>query len=282
MVTILQLIICLKRFIDFINTNLTLVYYDIAFKIQGLDMKRIWIVVLMLLTLVSFLDADMKCAAGKCGAAMETSAKPKKMIKMFQSVPKDKSTLLQEGKARAFCPECGMTLPMFFKTNHVAHVAGKTKQYCSIHCLVEDMQKGSKLKGIQVVDTHSLKFIDATKAIYVIGSHKKGTMTGVSKYAFENKADAEVFAKVNGGKVTDFNGALEVAKVEFAKDSEMIAKKQAMMAKKGEMMYGKMCQKTDEKFASTAEAKAFIVSNKLCKGLNGKQMQAVGLYLKNR
>jgi hypothetical protein len=62
----------------------------------------------------------------------------------------------------------------------------------------------------------------------------------------------------------------------------MIAKKQAMMAKKGEMMYGKMCQKTDKNFTSTAEAKAFIMSTKLCKGLNGKQMQAVGLYLKNR
>jgi hypothetical protein len=55
-----------------------------------------------------------------------------------------------------------------------------------------------------------------------------------------------------------------------------------MMAKKGEMLYGKMCQKTDKKFVSTAEAKSFIMSNHLCQGLNGKQMQAVGLYLKNR
>jgi hypothetical protein len=55
-----------------------------------------------------------------------------------------------------------------------------------------------------------------------------------------------------------------------------------MMAKKGEMMYGKMCQKTDKKFTTTAEAKAFIVESKLCKNLNPKQMQAIGLYLKNR
>jgi len=48
------------------------------------------------------------------------------------------------------------------------------------------------------------------------------------------------------------------------------------------MMYGKMCQKTDNKFATTAEAKAFIVENKLCKDLNPKQMQAIGLYLKSR
>jgi len=247
-----------------------------------LSRKKWLVIVLALGAMVSFSQAQMKCAAGKCGAAMKTSAKPKKMMKMFQSVPMGKATLLQEGKAKAFCPECGMTLPMFFKTNHVAHVEGKTKQFCSIHCLVEDMQKGSKLEDIQVVDIQSLKFIDANKATYVVGSSKKGTMTAVSKYAFSSKADAEAFAKANGGKVTDFKGALEAAKADFAKDSKMIAKKQAMMAQKGEMMYGKMCQKTNKNFASTAEAKAFIMSTKLCKGLNGKQMQAVGLYLKNR
>ncbi len=250
-------------------------------------MKKMLVMLLALGTIVSFSQAEMKCAPGKCGAAMQKGMKKggmqgKKMMKMFQSVPKEKATLLQEGEAKMFCPECGMTLPMFYKTNHAAHVDGKTKQYCSIHCVVEDMQKGSKLEGIQVVDTNSLKFIDAAKASYVVGSSKKGTMSAVSKYAFANKADAEAFAKANGGKVTDFNGALEAAKADFAKDSQMIAKKQTMMAKKGEMMYSKMCQKTDKKFTSTAQAKAFIMSNHLCRGLNGKQMQAVGLYLKNR
>ena len=245
-------------------------------------MKKVLVILLALGAMINFSQAQMKCAAGKCGAAMQGKSKPKKMMKRFQSVLRGKATLLQEGKAKMFCPECGMTLPMFYKTNHAAHLQGKTKQYCSIHCLLEDMQKGSKAEGIQVVDTNSLKFIDATKASYVIGSSKKGTMTAVSKYAFANQADAQTFAKENGGKVTDFNGALEAAKADFVKDSQMIAKKQAMMAKKGEMMYGKMCQKTDKKFTSTAQAKAFIMSNKLCKGLNGKQMQAVGLNLKNR
>ncbi len=74
--------------------------------------------------MISFSQAEMKCAPGKCGAAMKETAKPKKMMKMFQAVPKGKATLLQEGKAKAFCPECGMTLPMFYKTNHVATVNG--------------------------------------------------------------------------------------------------------------------------------------------------------------
>ncbi|RRS30432.1 MAG: hypothetical protein P794_07065 [Epsilonproteobacteria bacterium (ex Lamellibrachia satsuma)] len=245
-------------------------------------MKKLLFALLALGAMINFSHAEMKCAAGKCGAAMKQAGHPKKMMKMFQAVPKGKATLLQEGKAKAFCPECGMTLPMFYKTNHAATVDGKVKQYCSIHCMVEDMQKGSKLTNIKVVDVTSLKFIPAEKAFYVVGSRKKGTMTAVSKYAFASKAEAEAFAKANGGKVTDFKGALEAAKADFAKDSKMIAKKQAMMAQKGKMMYGKMCQKTDKKFASTAEAKAFIIDNKLCKGLNGKQLQAVGLYLKNR
>jgi nitrous oxide reductase accessory protein NosL len=231
-------------------------------------MKRILLTLLALTALATFVQAE--------------EAKPKKMTKMFQSVSKGEATLLQEGKAKPFCPECGMTLPMFFKTNHAATVNGTLKQYCSIHCIVEDTQKGSKLTDIQVVDVTSLKFIAADKASYVVGSAKKGTMTMVSKYAFANKADAEAFAKENGGEVVDYSAAYKAAENDFAKDSKMIAKKQAMMAKKGEMMYGKMCQKTDKKFATTAEAKTFIVENKLCKDLNSKQMQAIGLYLKNR
>jgi len=231
-------------------------------------MKKILLALLALGTMATFAQAE--------------GAQPKKMMKMFQSVSKGEATLLQEGKAKPFCPECGMTLPMFYKTNHAATVDGKVKQYCSIHCVVEDTQKGSKLTDIKVVDVVSLKFIAVEKATYVVGSAKKGTMTMVSKYAFANKADAEAFAKANGGKVMDYSAAYKAAESDFAKDSKMVAKKQAMMAEKGKMMYGKMCQKTDKKFATTAEAKAFIVENKLCKDLNPKQMQAIGLYLKSR
>ncbi len=231
-------------------------------------MKKILLALLALGVATTFVQAE--------------EVKPKKMMKMFQMVPADKATILQDGKAKVFCPECGMTLPMFYKTNHAATVDGKAKQYCSIHCVVEDTQKGSKLTDIKVVDVTTLKFISVEKATYVVGSSKKGTMTMVSKYAFANKVDAQAFAKENGGKVVDYSGAYKAAEGDFAKDSKMIAKKQAMMSQKGEMIYGKMCQKTDNKFTTTAEAKAFMVESKLCKDLNPKQMQAVGLYLKNR
>ena len=221
-----------------------------------------------------------------CSATqMQEKAAPqqKKMHKMFQSVPVDKATLLQTGDAKMFCPQCGMTLPMFYKTNHAAEVDGKVKQYCSIHCLVEDKEINHKEpKNIKVVDVVTLKFIPVEKATYVVGSNVKGTMSMISKYAFSTKEAAEAFAKEHGGKVTDFTGAYEVAKKDFEKDTAMISKKQAMMAKKGEMIYKKMCTPTDKKFSSPAEAKAFVVKNGLCKGLNGKQLQAVGLFLSRR
>jgi nitrous oxide reductase accessory protein NosL len=247
-----------------------------------LSRKKLLLTLLALGVATTFAQAEMKCQAGKCGAAMKSMQKPKKMMKMFQAVPKGKAILLQDGKAKAFCPECGMTLPMFFKTNHVATVNGKIKQYCSMHCLVNDVKSGAKLTDIKVVDVTTLKFISVEKATYVVGSAKKGTMSMVSKYAFANKADAETFAKANGGKVVDYATAYKTAESDFANDGKMIAKKQAMMAKKGEMMYAKLCQKTDKKFSTTAEAKAFIIDNKLCKNLNPKKTQAIGLFLKNR
>ena len=206
-----------------------------------------------------------------------------KIMQMFQSVSAKDATLVQKGKEKKFCPICGMNLPMFYKTNHAAHVHDKEKQYCSIHCLVEDKEfNHEELKNIKVVDVPSLQFIDAKSAYYVVGSSKKGTMSMVSKYAFKNLNDAAKFAKENGGTVMDFNAAYNEAKKDFANDSRMIVKKQAMMAKKGAMIYENMCQKTDKKFASIAQAKAFVLENKLCSNLDGKKLQAVGLYLYKR
>ncbi len=203
--------------------------------------------------------------------------------KMFQTVPLDQATILQKGDTKLFCPQCGMTLPMFYKTNHVAKVDGKEKQYCSIHCLVEDQENNHNvLKDIKVVDVKSLKFIPVDKAFYVVGSDVKGTMSMVSKYAFSNEKDAKTFVSKHGGKIMNFKEAYEVAKDDFAKDMTMISKKQAMMAKKGQMLYAKKCKSTDKKFDSVAQAKAYISQNGLCKGINPKQLQAIGLFLSRR
>lgn len=254
-------------------------------------MKQIILVISALALMLTLSPAEMKCEAGKCGTAMKSpksaEKSPKKMMKMFQSVSKEKMVLLQKGEAKDFCPVCGMTLQMFFKTNHAADVNGEVKQYCSLHCLVEDiendtMQNYDKLSSIQVVDVKSLKFIDAKKAFYVLGSNVKGTMTSVSKYAFAKKEDAEAFIKEHGGEITDFSTLLKIAKKNLEQERKMIVAKQKMMAQKGEMIYTKQCTPTKETFKSVAEAKAFIEANQLCKGIGQKQLQAVGLYLTHR
>ena len=208
----------------------------------------------------------------------------KKGMKMhnFRAVPFKKAQILQDGKAKMFCPKCGMTLPMFYKTNHAAIVDGKMQQFCSMHCMVEVMKSGAKVTDIQVVDNSTLKFIPADKALYVVGSSKPATMSKVSKYAFGDKEAAEKFAKKNGGKVMKFNEVLAMAKKAFDKEAKMIKMRQAKAAKKGEMIYKKKCKEISQKFNTAAQAKAFIKANNSCGALKGKPLQAVGLYLKSR
>jgi len=208
--------------------------------------------------------------------AQEATAK--KMPTRFQAVPMDKAVILQTGKGKMFCPNCGMTLPMFYKTNHVAEINGTVKQYCSMHCLASVIQEHN-LSNIKVVDNTTLKFIDANKAWYVVGSKKPGTMSKISKYAFAKKEDAETFAKKFTGEVKNFEETLKFVQENLAKENGMIAKKQAMMAKKGKMMFEKICKPTKEIFSSIADAKTYIKTEGICGNIKGKKLQAIALYL---
>ena len=236
-------------------------------------MKKLLLVALMALGMTGLVQAE--------GMGMH-KGQGKMMPKNYRMVPMDKAQILQTGPAKMFCPKCGMTLPMFYRTNHAAKVDGKMEQFCSIHCLVEEMKSGKKVSDVQVVDNSTLKFIPVEKAWYVVGSSKPGTMSKVSKYAFGTKEAAEKFAKEYGGKVMRYADVLKMVEANFDKEAAMIAKKQAMMAKKGAMIYKNKCQPIEEKFATAAEAKAYIKAHNSCPGLKGKPLQAVGLYLKSR
>ena len=202
---------------------------------------------------------------------------------MFQTVPAQKAQLVQKGAQKQFCTVCGMNLVMFYKTDYAALVHGKEKQYCSLHCLVEDMDKNHvNPQNIRVVAVDTLKFIDVDKAYFVVGSSKKGTMSMISKYAFSTLQAASRFASKFGGEVSDFNTAREVAKKDFSKDVGMISKKQQKMSRMGAMIYANKCKTIDQKFHKVAKAKAFIISQKVCENINPKELQAVGLYLINR
>ncbi|HIP31052.1 MAG TPA: hypothetical protein EYG83_09640 [Sulfurospirillum arcachonense] len=224
----------------------------------------------MLLILVSL---AMVCVAAE-------AAKPKKAMKNFRAVPMEKAQLLQEGKGKAYCSVCGMTLPMFYKTNHAAKVNGKTHQYCSIHCMIEEaMTNGKEVVDAKVVETNTLKFITSQDAFYVVGSKKPGTMSPVSKYAFGTKETAEKFAEKFGGKVMSYAETSKIVKGGMKKAIGMIKKRQAKAAKMGEKVYKKMCKQTDKRFANAAEAKSYLKEHKLCGKLKGKPFQQVGLFL---
>jgi len=139
-----------------------------------------------------------------------------KKHKMFQTVEKKDAILFQKGEAKEHCAVCGMNLVMFYKTNHAATDAnGTIRQYCSLHCLTDDLRHGVELKNPEVVDVTSLKFIPVLEAYYVVGSKKSATMSRVSKYAFKSLEDAKRFQKQYGGKIVDFYSAWQIAKKDF-------------------------------------------------------------------
>ncbi|MDY0320878.1 MAG: nitrous oxide reductase accessory protein NosL [Arcobacteraceae bacterium] len=211
--------------------------------------------------------------------------------KMFQTVDVKEATLLQTTKDKLYCPNCGMHLPKFYKTNHAVKLKdGTYRQYCSIYCLVEEMEltvlkgKHDTIKEILVVDVPSLKFIDAKKAYYVVGSSVKGTMTMTSKYAFEKVEDAITFMNTYGGEVKSFDEAYKIALLDFAKDTALVYdNRSTMMYKNGEKLYNTKCNKEaiDKIDAHTmGEMKAIIGQEKLCEdGLNDGQLQAIMLYI---
>lgn len=198
----------------------------------------------------------------------------------FRVVDAKLAQILQDGKAKMFCPVCGMTLSMYYRTNHAATMKNGTHQYCSIHCMFEEAMLGNTTpKNPQVVDNDTLKFIKSEEAYYVVGSAKPGTMSTVSKYAFGSEKSAQAFAKEFGGEMMRYAKVSEVVTAGLAKDIELTKQNQAKAAKMGEKIYQNVCKAEPKRFATAAEAKVYLMESKVCGNLQGKEFQQVGLYL---
>lgn len=235
---------------------------------------------------ILFIAASLMISSNTFAEEMKQEIKTEqidqKIPTRFQAVSPDKAVILQEGASKMFCPKCGITLPMFYKTNHAARVDGKSEQYCSMHCLAETIENGRKVTGIKVVDNSTFKFIDVISSWYVMGSTKDGTMSMRSKYAFGKKSDAQKFAKEFGGKVMTFYAVLDSVKNTLEKESAMIKQGQAIVAQKGEIVYINKCTPFDTSFNSISEAKTYLVTQKPCDQLTEKQLQAISIYLNLR
>ncbi|QEH07943.1 nitrous oxide reductase accessory protein NosL [Sulfurospirillum multivorans] len=185
----------------------------------------------------------------------------------FNKMATGEPELIQKGDEKAYCPICGMSLKMFYKTSHgVILKDGTAKQYCSIRCLAADYPAiESHISKIVVTDVKSEKLIDVKSAFYVVGSKVPGTMSMVSKLAFANEADAKAFATENGGEVMNFDAAFAKAKASLANDvDEFIKKKQKGMYPMGEKIYNGKCEKEKihlEAFNTIAELKVGLKKN---------------------
>lgn len=203
---------------------------------------------------------------------------------MFQTVEAKDATLVKTDSSKEFCNVCGMHLTKYYKTNHVTEFKnGHKEQYCSIHCQAEIYRDyKDKIKTIQVVDTNSLKLIDATKAFYVVGSSKEGTMSPISKYAFLSKDEAIKFQKEFGGTIHNFEETMNIALKDLPNDNKILDEKRVPMAKKGKKIFESMCDISKMKdFNSIGEAKQYLIDNNVCKNLDSQMLQAVSIYLYN-
>ncbi|MEA1891201.1 MAG: nitrous oxide reductase accessory protein NosL [Campylobacterota bacterium] len=203
----------------------------------------------------------------------------------FSKMATVEPVLLQNGTEKDWCPVCGMNIKMFYKTSHSSKLKnGNPRQYCSMRCLVVDMQEyGINMDDIGVVDAKTQKLIDAQRAYYVLGSKVKGTMSKVSKLAFAKESDAKKFAKKYKGKVVDFTTALNAAKYSLKSDNtRLMKKKEKKIYPMGKKIFDKMCVDDEidpTNYIEINELKYAIKNTKGCQKIKEKQLQALALYL---
>ncbi len=197
-----------------------------------------------------------------------------------------KPQLVQSGKDKTSCKICGMNLIDYYKTSYIAVSKDrKNTQYCSIRCLSAN-QNNIDVKMTQVVDVKTQKYILANKAYFVVGSKVAGTMSKVSKLAFEHKKDAQEFIKNMGGELKTFDQAFKQARADF---EAMKKKNAAMLYPMGKKLYNEKCQKDKfdlKKYKSMHELKPdvlkYCVRNSEMKGCKcgiNKRVHAVSKYL---
>jgi copper chaperone NosL len=112
------------------------------------------------------------------------------------------------------CKQCGMDRVAFsYSRMLILYADGTISGTCSLNCAAVEMKenKGKQVKSTKVADYNSRKLMDAKMATWVIGGSKQGVMTAMPKWAFANKDEAQKFVKQNGGRVTTFDEALNLA-----------------------------------------------------------------------
>ena len=107
---------------------------------------------------------------------------------------------------------------------------GTTQGTCSLHCAAIDLALNidKTPKVIYVGDFGIKKLVDAEKAFWVIGGNKMGVMTQRAKWAFDQKKDADMFMKDNGGAQASFEEAMKAVYEDMYLDTKMIRERRKM------------------------------------------------------
>ena len=116
------------------------------------------------------------------------------------------------------CASCGMDRKAYgYSRMLIQYEDGAMVGTCSLHCAVVELDKnrGRTVKSLLVADRDTRALIDVEHAIWVMGGGKRGVMSQLPTWAFQSKAGAEAFMKVNGGKMVTWAEALAAAREEL-------------------------------------------------------------------
>jgi copper chaperone NosL len=120
--------------------------------------------------------------------------------------------------AHRSCASCGMDRKAYgYSRMLIQYEDGTMVGTCSLHCAVVklDANPGRTVKSLLVADRDSRALIDVERAIWVMGGGKRGVMSQLPTWAFQSRAGAEAFMKMNGGKMVTWAEALAAAREEL-------------------------------------------------------------------
>ena len=117
--------------------------------------------------------------------------------------------------AHRSCDNCGMDRKAYgFSRMLIVYADGGEVGVCSLHCAVVelDANRGRTVKALFVADRDTGKLVAAARATWVMGGSKRGVMTPLAKWAFENRGAAEAFIASYGGNLVSWEEAVGAAR----------------------------------------------------------------------
>ncbi len=160
-------------------------------------------------------------------------------LQFMPRTPPDADPLHDDLAKYPKCPYCGMDRTEYQHSRHlVQYDDDLVDGTCSIRCLAVslslNLDRGPK--ALYAADFGSAEatkpLIPVDKAVYLIGSDLKGTMTTNSKMAFADETTAKAAQAKHGGSTGGFDAALSQSYLDMAKDTVMIRQRRAERRKK--------------------------------------------------